>query len=348
MTYKVLYGVLNWGLGHATRSSQIIETLLDLNFEVVIASDKEALNLLEKEFPKLKFYNITSYNITYPSKSAFYNIVFNSFSILKAINLEKKDVKKIIEKENPDIIISDNRYGFRYSSLKSILITHQLNLLHSNPILKFMGNIINHYFINKFDEIWIPDTGDSNNLTGELSDAKKLKINYQYIGILSRLKKNTRVKKYDISIILSGPEPQRSIFEKIIMKQVKNSKLKIMIIRGVMSDNVTNEEKNVTIKGYALNDEINDIICQSRLMISRSGYSSVMDYYVVGVNALLVPTPGQTEQEYLAKYLSEKQLFYSVEQRNFDLNQLEKINYKSENIGYQNNQLLEVIKKSLK
>jgi len=314
----VLFGILNWGLGHATRTIPLINAFIENDFEVIIASDGDALLFLKEEFPELGFFNLPGYNVKYPYKSIFFNILKYLPNILYAIIRENKEVKKISKIVGPSLIISDNRYGFKSKNIKSIIITHQINLQLVNKILSKAGSALNRKLISSFDELWIPDL-KNNLLAGELSKVP-FGIKHQYLGPLSRFKFFDSDKKYEIAVVLSGPEPQRSILEEIILEQFAKVKMKSIIILGKI-----NEKKewylndNVKIKNYALSYELNEILNQSELIISRSGYSTIMDLAVLQKKAVLIPTPGQSEQEYLATFFKNKNIFYSVQQDNFDL-----------------------------
>ena len=318
MRPKVLFGVLNWGLGHATRSIPLIRAFIENDFEVSIASDGDALKFLKKEFPDLSFYDLPGYNVKYPYRSIFFNILRYSSNIIKAIVKENKEVKKIVENIKPDLIISDNRYGVRNKKVKSIIITHQVNLRLTNKFLTKAGTILNERLIKLFDELWIPDM-ENNLLAGELSIVPE-SFNYHYLGALSRFKYAKLKKKYDIAVVLSGPEPQRSYLEQKILDQFTKVNLKSIIILGkIDEDKEWKLNDYVKVKSHALSGELNEILNQSELIISRSGYSTILDLAVLQKKAVLIPTPGQSEQEYLAKYFKKKNIFYFVEQKNFDL-----------------------------
>ena len=270
--------------------------------------------LLKKEFPDLKFYSLPPYNIEYNYNSMVLNMIFQSGKIQQAIKNEQRVIKKIINIEKPDLIISDNRFGFRDDKIKSIFISHQINIQHKNPIVKFIANIINHHFIKKFDELWIPDFEGEKSIAGELSDCR-LVIPHKYIGIQSALKKEDLPIKYDICLILSGPEPSRSDLEELAIEQSLKYSKNIIIIQGKMDENREKYLKdNVLLKSHASGKELNDIVNQSELIICRSGYSSVMDMVKLGKRAIFIPTPGQTEQEYLGEYLAVNGLFKSQKQ----------------------------------
>ena len=316
---RILVAPLNWGLGHATRCIPIINSLLKHNFKVIISANGRSFYLLKEEFPELEFVKIEGINVKYPrffpmSISLFFQIP----KILFAIYWENKTLKKIVEKYKIDGIISDNRFGLFHKKVKSVFITHQLQI--QSPYLKNFIQKINYYFINKFNMCWVMDD-EKKNLAGELSKPKKLPNNYKYIGLHSRLEFSKKAKKYKLCFILTGPEPQRTSFEKIIMQSVKEREEKIVIILGK-----TEEEKKITTKNNKTiisssnTSEINKYILESEIIIARSGYSTIMDLQKMQSKAIFVPTPGQTEQEYLAKSLKERGVCFYQKQNEFDLN----------------------------
>ncbi|MFY8184999.1 MAG: glycosyltransferase [Bacteroidia bacterium] len=220
-----------------------------------------------------------------------------------------------LSKENIDVIISDNRYGLYSTKVHSIFIGHQLSI--QSPLLSKKINNIHANFINKFNECWVPD--DVNiNLSGELSINEKITIPTIRIGLLSRFNNNTtQEKKYDILILLSGTEPQRSILEQKLMATLDNSKLSIALIRGTTTSSTklyANSENFDLLNSY----ELQILIESSEILICRSGYSSIMDIMHFNKKIILIPTPGQTEQEYLAKHLKKKYNIAFIEQSNLN------------------------------
>jgi UDP-N-acetylglucosamine:LPS N-acetylglucosamine transferase len=331
---RILVAPLNWGLGHATRCIPIINSLLKHNFKVIISANGRSFHLLKEEFPEIEFVKIKGVDVKYPrffpmSISIFFQIP----KILFAVYWENKTLKKIVEKHKIDGIISDNRFGLFHKKVKSIFITHQLQI--QSNYLKESIQKINYYFINKFTICWVMDD-EKINLAGELSKPKKLPNNYKYIGLHSRLEFSKKEKKYKLCFILSGPEPQRTSFEKIVMKSVKGREEEIVIILGKTEDEkrvIT--ENNLTIISSSNTKEINKYILESELIISRSGYSTIMDLKKLQSNAIFVPTPGQTEQEYLAKYLDERKICFYQKQKKFNLKKA--INVNKEYSGFRTN-----------
>lgn len=333
MKKRILVAPLNWGLGHATRCIPIINDLQKQGVEVIIASDGRSSLLLKKEFPNLVHLDLPSYNINYQGGNLIFSMAIQLPKIFSAINKEHLELENIISEHKIDAVISDNRYGMWNKKTPSIFITHQLFIHLPKPIsfLSPIVNYLNHRFIKKFDECWIPDFPNENNLSGKLSHkinttfpltfrASAVREAY-FIGTLSRFRKiENAKKKYDLLIILSGPEPQRTIFEKLIQSQITNIKSKILLVRGITEENereIINE--NIEMVSFLNSSDLNQAINNSDLILSRTGYSTIMDLAELEKKAILIPTPGQTEQEYLAEELKRKKIFYSEKQNEFDL-----------------------------
>ena len=301
----ILVGPLNWGLGHAARTIPIIKYLISQGITVSVASDGEALQLLKKEFPTLEFHRLPSYNVRYNGTSVWVLAIKNIPNVLKAIFKEYFALKQIAKNKKIDLILSDSRFGFRHSRITSYIITHQLNLQSDNKFMSMVMNFINRKLLNAFDLCIIPDYED-NRLSGDLSISSKIK-NKLYIGALSRFKKYELPIIYDKAYILSGPEPARTLLENKIVEKIKLTEEKVILVRGTNSSSELNYmNPNVTILNSVKGDLLNRIIVQSQEVISRSGYTSIMDYYTLGKKAFLIPTPGQPEQEYLAQYINDK------------------------------------------
>jgi uncharacterized protein (TIGR00661 family) len=323
---RILICPLDWGLGHATRCIPIIQGFLQKGCEVIIASNGQALRLLKTEFPQLSFHELPAYN---PHYSAFLPMTFAMGlqlpKFLRVIKQEHQNLEKIIVDRKIDIVISDNRYGCWSNKIRSIFITNQANIIVP-WYLKAGVDRFNKKCINRFSLCWIPDYEGEKSLTGKLSQISG--SNVRFIGPISRFEKLHYIEKqYDILAVISGPEPQRSIFEKLIRKELIKSNRKSLLVRGIPS--------NMTIVKNSLHDEVefltandlNFMIHASDIVISRSGFGMISDLVKLGKSAILVPTPGQTEQVYLAKTLKEKGIIYSENQRGFNLERsLKKMN----------------------
>ena len=318
---KVLVAPLDWGLGHATRCIPIIKLLLEKNCEVIIGADKQPLALLKNEFPQLEYLVLPGYDVTYPSKSF---MALQMLSLLprirRGIKQEHKLLNALIKEKNIDVVISDNRYGLYNKTIPSIFITHQLFI--QAPIFSSLIKGINFSYINKFTECWVPDFEGLNNLSGDLSHKQTPPSNTCFIGPLTRMEKNvnTTEQYIDLLCILSGPEPQRNIFEKIVLSQLKNTSLKVIVIQGdPQNSERVKLSKNVELISHVNGDEMNKLILSSKLILCRSGYSSIMDLAILDKKVIFVPTPGQTEQEYLAEKFKKEKIAFSINQRQFNL-----------------------------
>lgn len=320
----VLIAPLNWGLGHATRCIVIINKLLALNCKVIVASDGAALEFLKQEFPNLHFLELPSYNITYAKNSYFFKIKLASqfFTIYKAICKEKIIISDWVDRYAIDLVISDNRFGAWSNRIPSVYITHQLQVI--SGVTTWLTSKIHQKIIKKFTTCWVPDFSSlESSLAGELGRVEGIK--YENIGPLSRLKKENLPMNIDVLFLISGPEPQRSILENIFKDQIKNnSNLRIVLVGGKFeSEQIINTNGLITYYNYATSNQMNDLLNSSKQIVCRSGYSTIMDLCVLNKKALLLPTPGQDEQEYLAQYLDKKGFLPYVKQDMFTMEALQ-------------------------
>jgi uncharacterized protein (TIGR00661 family) len=320
---RVLISPLDWGLGHATRIITIVKTLQKYDVQVLIAAEGPVAALLQKEFSDLKILPLPGYNIRYSKKkqSFFWKLLLQIPKILGSIRAENRILKQWIQQYELDGIISDNRFGFYHRSVPSVYITHQLYIETGKKWLSNRAQKIHYQYIHRFSECWVPDFEKGISLAGKLSHPAKMPlVPTHYIGPLSRFKKNITHPSGHLLILLSGPEPQRSIWENLLLKDLKNYPEPCTLVRGLPSANTETETYPfLKIYNHLPAAELNHLIESSGMVISRSGYSTVMDLFALGKKAILVPTPGQAEQEYLASYLKEKKLFYSCDQEHIDL-----------------------------
>jgi uncharacterized protein (TIGR00661 family) len=323
---KVIVAPLDWGLGHATRCIPLIKQLLKADYEVIIAAEKAQMYLLKQEFPSLRFVHLPGYKLKYGGKSVIttLKIFLQIPKILIQINRERQWLNIFLQKESFDAIISDNRYGLYSKKAISIFITHQLCIKtpFGNTIEKKLQQL-NYSFINNFSWCWVPDFEKNNSLAGELSHPKVFpKIPVRYIGLLSRFEKKETPFIYKLLIVLSGPEPQRTSLENILLKELKSFHEKTILIRGLPGEKkLIAAAANIEIHNHLPASGLNEKICQSELVICRSGYSTIMDLLRLGKKCIVIPTPGQTEQEYLADYLFEKKIALKINQKDFSLSQ---------------------------
>lgn len=336
---RILVAPLNWGLGHATRCMPIINELLTQNVEVIIASDGTALELLQKEYPQLSFVKLPAYNVTYKTSNMTRNIATQAPKIAIAMFREFFALQQIIKKHQIDAVISDNRYGCWSWKVPTVFMTHQINILIPNKTLQFLVSRWNYLVLHLFNTVWIPDVPNEPNLAGKLAHNFPIR-HAKYVGVLSRMKPLKVGQGYDIGIILSGPEPQRTYLEEKLLCQVKdyqknNPNINVLFVKGKMGVEEKVRTDNLEIHGYLTAKELNQKMAASRLIIARSGYSTVMDLVVMNKKAVLIPTPGQTEQEYLARLYQEQQIFYTAAQSEFELAKAIKVSQSYQ--GFQTN-----------
>lgn len=309
---RILVSPLDWGLGHATRSVPIIRRLLKKGHEVDIAGSGRSIALLQQEFPDLQCFELKSFSPKFFHGNAqWLAIALQVPKFLIAIFSEKRATQTLVNQRGYDAIISDNRYGVRDRRCRSILVTHQLSPRIAKHCPAFLERILAYAICglaNKFDYCLVPDiqlfpTG----LVGELSRPRRLKIPIHAIGILSRLNCNEAKQITSINwlSILSGPEPQRTIFENLILEQFKRLSGKRVIVRGVAEKMEHTEIDGIELLSHCDAPTLSTLIQNSRVIVCRSGYSTIMDLVSMKKTALLVPTPGQAEQEYLAVRMQE-------------------------------------------
>lgn len=324
---RILVAPLNWGLGHATRCIPIIKALIEYNFEPIIASDGIALQFLKKEFTDLEAIELPSYNIEYPKKGhrLKWKLLKDTPKILKAIKAEKKTIKNILKSHKISGIISDNRFGVCCKTIPSVYITHQLNVLSGSTT--WFSSKMHQIIIKKFNECWVPDIESEPNLSGKLGHSKRHSSNLKYIGALSRFNKKECEEVYDLLVLLSGPEPQRTILEEQLFKQLKSYKGKVLFVKGVIEENQTIRiQDNITIYNFMQSEALEKAINESAIVLTRSGYTTIMDLAKLDKKVFFIPTPGQFEQEYLAKRLKNLQLVPSSNQKDFNIEILDSVN----------------------
>jgi len=354
---NILVCPLDWGIGHATRCVPIIKELLNQDVNVLIGASGRSQAFLKTEFPDLTHIGFTSYRISYSrsQKGLVLKMVLQIPSLLKSIRREHKILEDIIIQYKIDGVISDNRYGLYSNKVPSVFMTHQV-FIKTPPRLNFLQPIllkINKRYISKYKECWIPDLSGKPNLSGELSHKKGLPERYYFIGPLSRFSKEEKTDGYKLKVlvILSGPEPQRSIFEERIIKELKDLEFTSAMVCGKPEEEIKKTKTgNCDVYPHLSSSKLLGLIQNSEIVITRSGYSTIMDLAVLGKKAILIPTPGQTEQEYLGQYFSDQGIFPSFSQKEFTITKALDVipNFTGQHIPYNNSILKSRITQFLK
>lgn len=301
---RILYTVLNWGLGHAARSVPLIRQLLTQDNIVHIASDGLALGLLQSEFPSQDIIELAEMKIHYEHSSMVFNMLTQLPHLSKHYYADRKSTKTIVGKLQPDVIISDNRYGTYHNKCHNIFLGHQLSILNSNLSVHKTASFTNATLINAFDEVWVPDFPDRR-LSGILSSNKLIRRPIQYINPLSRFinaANNSGDSRYELIAVLSGPEPSRTRFEATIINILNQTKGQFAIVRGI-KEPAKHIMSHIDFFTILETDELQQLFDSTDALIARAGYSTLMDVCTLGVKSMLIPTNGQTEQMYLSQHL---------------------------------------------
>ncbi len=322
---KILVAPLGWGLGHATRCVPIIQELLRQGAEVLLASDGRALALLRQEFPDLMSFELPSYDVQYRSRNMVWGIATQLPKIGWAIWREHWVLRKLVAQHGIDSVISDNRFGCFVPKKHCVFITHQLNIPIPFWGVKTGVNFFNHLIIKRFEECWLPDLAKMPNLSGKLSHPvpHRLRQKVKFIGALTRMQLNkVEPLRYDAIAVLSGPEPQRSQLEKALLEQASQLPGSFLLVQGKPELPISTPDfypKNIYVVPSMTTEALNQAILESGVFIGRSGYSTVMDLARLGKPALLIPTPGQPEQLYLAEKLAMENAVVAQQQDELDL-----------------------------
>ncbi len=324
---RILVAPLDWGLGHATRSIPVIREFLAQGCEVYLAGTGKQAALLQAEFPGLTLIPLEGYNIKY-ARTVFGQVRVILFQIPKIIKTIRREHKWLLARSREfdfDAVISDNRYGLYHTSIPCVFITHQLAI--KSRMGKWTERILqkrNYTYINHFTECWVPDDAGENNLAGELSHPlSKPAIPLKYLGSLSRFEiKGNDEKKNHLLVILSGPEPQRTMLEEKIINGISHYNYTATIVRGLPeAESIIPSTEMLKFYNHLPAEDLNKAMMEAEYVIGRSGYSSIMDIVALQKKSILIPTPGQPEQEYLGKYLAKKNLVVCVEQDGFILDE---------------------------
>lgn len=290
--------VLDWGLGHAARSLALAMQLEEKGEAVYFASSGRAKRFLEKALPDQTIYELPAYNVRYPSGNMPLNVAWQLPKWLWTIWRERRATAALVQQLGITRIISDNRFGCYHAEVPSVMLSHQLHPITNNRIVSWGYR----RWLQNFTEFWVPDFPDQR-LSGKLSDARGYgKV--EYIGPLSRLSAvANQAKQLDCFALLSGPEPMRSRLEDELLPLLLKLPGKHVLVRGIPTDNPASTQGNTSVIDFADADFLAQHLPAARWIICRAGYSTLMDLAALEVTGkrLFVPTPGQTEQYFLAR-----------------------------------------------
>lgn len=322
-TKRILIAPLDWGLGHTSRCIPIIMHLQSLGHHVIVAGNSWQRQFIKRSLPNTETIGLEGYEVSYSKRGA--GFMFSMFrqmpNLLKTVRRENDWLIEQSAQVQFDGIISDNRYGLFHKRIPSVIMTHQLAVRTgmgkaANAILRKL-----HYkYLQHFNKCWVVDVNGTECLGGKLSHPKSIPDNAEYIGLLSQLEAKKTNDGGHLLVLLSGPEPQRSLLSDILWKQLVSYKGNVVFVEGRNDASGRNMiPGHVTYHKQLTKTELQPLLEDAGIVICRSGYSTLMDLVALGKKAIIIPTPGQTEQVYLGRYLHEQGVFYSTPQKGFKL-----------------------------
>ena len=321
-THRILVAPLDWGLGHATRCAPLIDRWLAAGHEVVLASNGRSADWLKARYPQLELLtDIPDYAVTYPSRGPItLHLLKQMVRLRKVVRAEHRWLQRIVVEKNIHQVCSDNRYGLYHAQVPCTLITHQLYLRVPKPFRWMVGKWLNSY-LKQFRALWVPDYERDSNLSGLLSHGGIWNKKALFIGPLSRFHSAavTVEKPYSVVAIVSGPEPTRTRFENQLRTILGQLECSALLVLGKPEEPVQEQKGLLHIVNHLPDSELAAALKSARLVVCRSGYSTLMDLYTLNVKALLVPTPGQSEQEYLAGYHAKLGTHRRIDQHKLNL-----------------------------
>ncbi len=311
---KVLVAPLNWGLGHASRCVPLVRRYLAQGDEVLLGGCGESLTLLRRHFPDLQVVELPLLELSYSGGDSQVGAMLRALpKIVRQSIGAHRTLRRLLRDDHLDLVVSDNLFGLWNRRVRSVYITHQLRVLMPGrrKWLEAVASWVHRQVWRHYDEVWIPDYEDpSQALGGIMSHVDYADKRLRYIGTLSRfegcqgMEIESDYKGYDIVAVLSGLEPQRTLFEERICRLYAGGKARVLIVEGKMNCPPTRfRHGNITRVAHLDDTDLAAALLSAGWIISRSGYSSIMDLHALGVLSTkteVVPTPGQPEQVYLA------------------------------------------------
>lgn len=325
----IVFCILDWGLGHASRSVPVIKLLLNSGHKVTVATSKNLYdNFLSNEIHGINFLELKPYDPKYSgAHKQVQKLMMQLPHFLSVYLSDKHRIHNFINKNKVDAIISDNRFSCRHNKVPSHYLTHQLRILKPESLHQWkLPALVHRYIINMYDSCLVPDMKDS--LFPELTKSDDLKLKPIYLGLLNRfgaLAAGT-IKKY-ILVILSGPEPQRTILEEIIIQKTYAIDENIVMVRGTEEPAKSRFPDHMITYNVANTHILRKLYEECSYVVCRSGYSSVMELMSMKIPAILIPTPGQSEQEYIANVCGSCDWFEIADQSFFEFKRPEKVRF---------------------
>jgi UDP-N-acetylglucosamine transferase subunit ALG13 len=335
---RILVSPLSVGLGHATRVLPIVRHLLGRGHEVTVAGTGRALALLRREAPACEFLQRKDYPNPF-SRGRYFVPKFVAMmpALQGAVNAEGRRLRRLLGRRRFDLLLSDSRYGIRSPDVPSLILTHGLRFVEPQGLrrahdaghawlarLEFLTEIHTARVLPRFDRILVPDFADPERcLSGRCCHGlTRLPMNrVYYAGPITSVRRLDVPLDVDVFLSLSGPEPQRTELERIILAQVERlpgSRVVVALGKPEVKE-VRRLNSRITVYGYLDRGEQQAMLNRAHLVVCRSGYTTIMELAELGKKALFIPQPGQMEQEYLAEYHRRRGYFHAASQYGLDL-----------------------------
>lgn len=321
---KILVAPLDWGLGHATRCIPLVQALVQQGCAVYLAGEPPVQSLLQAEFPNLPWLPLAGYRVRYgrTATGTVVRLAAQLPRLLGTIRSEHRWLRQQVAQHGFDLVISDNRYGLYHPQVYSILVTHQLAIQTPSTALSSWVQRLHYRLIQRFHACWIPDLPGVPNLSGALAHPTRMPaLPSRYIGGLSRIRgPKAEGGRPFVLLLLSGPEPQRSLLEALLLRQATSLRHHFVLVRGLPGTApLPALPQHIQAFNHLPAEALQQLLLQAMVIVSRSGYSTVMDLAAAGQKSILVPTPGQTEQQYLARHLQQQGLALFRQQAQLNL-----------------------------
>jgi len=322
---RILYAVGSWGLGHATRTLPILHALLEAGAELTVVSAGRALLLLQQELDgRCEFLAWPDV----PSTLGRTALEFYARSaaalprMLAAMAGERARTAALLRRRRLDRIVSDNRYGVQHPAVPSFHLAHGLRFIAPGRVraVERLLEAFNYHWFARLRRVIVPDTREDR-LAGDLAHGLRVFPPHlvAYTGILSRLRQRPLPRDLDLFVTLSGPEPQRTILEQIVRRELAAFRGRAVAALGTPDRPGVERRDGCEFYGYLDRAGQEEMMNRARVVVARAGYSTIMDLAEVERPAVLIPTPGQTEQVYLARYHDGRGAVRGVDQPRFRL-----------------------------
>jgi UDP:flavonoid glycosyltransferase YjiC (YdhE family) len=322
---RVLFAVGSWGLGHATRDLPLIRGLQDAGHTVTIVGSGASLRLLRSELgERCDFVEFPGMRV--PLGRTPFRFYLKYTLLLPLIwwdTIRQHDqFETLLRRRRFDVLISDNRYAAWSRQLPSYLIAHGLRFIAPGrkKLLERGLEWFNAAWFRPYRRILVPDF-ERNDLSGDLSHGLHFypRDQVRYIGLLSSVRARNLPVDLDVFVSISGPEPQRTILERTIARQLPAVPARGLVALGRPGSRARTRVNGWEIAGYLDRREQEEAMNRCRLAVVRAGYSTIMELAELYRAAVLIPTPGQTEQQYISHYQAEAGHHFSAQQDTFDL-----------------------------